>query len=390
MKITSLTMETYRWKRDKPIRNGMYVYPTSGLNVVKVETDEGFTGVGLAGGVQGAEEIGVAILEHFAQVVVGQDPFDTERIWDNMWQPKLVGRRGITTRVISGIDIALWDLKGKITGLPVYKLLGGYTNKVPVYIAGGYYEEGKGLGELAEEMVTAVSLGARAVKMKIGGAPINEDVERVRIAREAIGPSTRLMVDANCAYRHFEAQEIARKMEPYDVFWFEEPVNPDDYEGHRLVSQSTTIPVATGENEYTRYGFRELIEGRCCDILQPDGLIMGGVTEFMKVAALAQAHDLLIAPHGNQDVHVHLVSAIANGLTVEYYSNSTDPMWGHMFNETLMVEDGHVSPPDRPGFGISLNEEALAPHRVPRRMTPGCVDISRHSRFRGNPEVAAS
>ena len=270
--------------------------------------------MGLAGGVQGAEEIGKTILDHFAQVVVGQDPFDTEKIWDDLWQPKLVGRRGITTRVISGIDIALWDLKGKATGLPVYKLLGGFTNKVPVYIAGGYYEEGKGLGELAEEMAIAIEMGARAVKMKIGGAPINEDVERVRVVREAVGPDVRVMVDANCAYRHYQAQEIARKMEPYDVFWFEEPVNPDDYEGHRLVSQSTTIPVATGENEYTRYGFRELIEGRCCDILQPDGLIMGGVTEFMKVAALAQAHDMHIAPHGNQDVHVHLVSAIPNGL----------------------------------------------------------------------------
>ena len=364
MKITSLYMETYRWKRAKPIRNGMYVYPTAGLNVVKVETDEGVTGVGLAGGVQGAEEIGKTILDHFAQVVVGQDPFDTEKIWDDLWQPKLVGRRGITTRVISGIDIALWDLKGKATGLPMYKLLGGYTNKVPVYIAGGYYEEGKGLGELAEEMAIALEMGAQAVKMKIGGAPINEDVERVRVVREAVGPNVRLMVDANCAYRHYQAQEIARKMEPYDVFWFEEPVNPDDYEGHRLVSQSTTIPVATGENEYTRYGFRELIEGRCCDIVQPDGLIMGGVTEFMKVAAMAQAHDLQIAPHGNQDVHVHLVSAIPNGLTVEYYSNSTDPMWGQMFEETLEVRDGHVSPPDRPGFGINLNEEALAPYRV--------------------------
>ena len=364
MKITSLYMETYRWKRAKPIRNGMYVYPTAGLNVVKVETDEGVTGVGLAGGVQGAEEIGKTILDHFAQVVVGQDPFDTEKIWDDLWQPKLVGRRGITTRVISGIDIALWDLKGKATELPVYKLLGGYTNKVPVYIAGGYYEEGKGLGELAEEMAIALEMGAQAVKMKIGGAPINEDVERVRVVREAVGPNVRLMVDANCAYRHYQAQEIARKMEPYDVFWFEEPVNPDDYEGHRLVSQSTTIPVATGENEYTRYGFRELIEGRCCDIVQPDGLIMGGVTEFMKVAAMAQAHDLQIAPHGNQDVHVHLVSAIPNGLTVEYYSNSTDPMWGQMFEETLEVRDGHVSPPDRPGFGINLNEEALAPYRV--------------------------
>ncbi len=364
MKVTDVKMETYRWPRAKPIRNGRYVYPTAGLNVVKVETDEGVTGVGLAGGVQGAEEIGVSILDHLKQYAIGQDPFDTERIWEDMWQPKLIGRRGITTRVISGIDIALWDLKGRITGLPVHKLLGGFTDKVPVYIAGGYYEEGKGLNDLAAEMAESVALGATAVKMKIGGAPINEDVERVKVVRDALGANVKLMVDANCAYRHYEAIEIARKMEPYDVFWFEEPVNPDDYKGHQLVSQSTIIPIATGENEYTRYGFRELIEGRCCDILQPDGLIMGGVTEFMKVAAMAQSHDLHVAPHGNQEVHVHLVSAIPNGLTVEYYRGSTDPMWGRMFQHTLEVKDGHVSPPDRPGFGIGLNEEALAQYRV--------------------------
>jgi len=364
MKITDLRMETYRWDRTVPIRNGMYVYPTSGLNVVKVETDEGITGIGLAGGVQGAEEIGSVILDHFKQFVVGQDPFDTERIWDAMWQPKLVGRRGITTRVISGIDIALWDLKGRAVGKPVYKLLGGFADKVPVYIAGGYYEEGKGLKELAEEMEESVGMGANAIKMKIGGAPINEDVERVRVVRETVGPDVKVMVDANCAYRHYEAIEIARKMEPYDVFWFEEPVNPDDYKGHQLISQSTTIPIATGENEYTRYGFRELIEGRCCDILQPDGLIMGGVTEFMKVAAMAQSHDLHVAPHGKQEIHVHLVCSIPNGLTVEYYRGSTDPMWDKTFLEPLEVKDGFVSPPDRPGFGIDLNEEALAPHRV--------------------------
>ena len=322
------------------------------------------TGIGLAGAVQEAEDIGRSILDHLKQYAMGQDPFDTERIWDDMWQPKLVGRRGITTRVISGIDIALWDIKGKVTGRPVYKMLGGFTDKVPVYIAGGYYEEGKGLEELAAEMEESVSMGARAIKMKIGGAPINEDVERVRIVRESVGPNVKVMVDANCAYRHYEAIQIARKMEKYDIFWFEEPVNPDDYEGHKLVSQATTIPVATGENEYTRYGFRDLIENRCAAILQPDALVMGGITEFMKVAAMAQAHDLPVAPHGNQDVHVHLVSAIPNGLTVEYYRGSTDPMWGKMFKETLQVEDGFVRPPDRPGIGIELNEDALAPHRV--------------------------
>ncbi len=364
MKVTDVRMETYRWNRRKPIRNGRYVYPTAGLNVVKVETDEGVTGVGFAGGVQGAEDIGRSILDHLKQYVIGQDPFDTERIWNDMWQPKLIGRRGITTRVISGIDIALWDLKGKVCNRPLYKMLGGFASKVPVYIAGGYYEEGKGLEELAAEMEESVSMGARAIKMKIGGAPINEDVERVRVVREAVGPDVKVMVDANCAYRYYEAIEIARKIEKYDITWFEEPVNPDDYEGHKLISQATIIPVATGENEYTRYGFRDLIENRCCAIVQPDALIMGGVTEFMKVAAMAQAHDLPIAPHGKQEVHVHLVSAIPNGLTVEYYRGSTDPMWSKMFKETLQVEDGQVSPPDRPGLGFELNEEALAPYRL--------------------------
>ena len=364
MKVTNVTMETYRWKRPRPIRNGRYVYPTAGLDIVKIETDDGVTGIGLSGGVQEAEDIGRSILNHLKQYVIGQDPFDNERIWDDMWQPKLVGRRGITTRVISGVDIALWDIKGKVAWRPVYKMLGGFADTVPVYIAGGYYEEGKGLDDLAAEMRQSVDMGANAVKMKIGGAPINEDVERVRVVREAVGPNVRLMVDANCAYRYYEAIEIARKMEQYDVFWFEEPVNPDDYEGHKLISQATTIPIATGENEYTRYGFRDLIENRCAAIIQPDALIMGGITEFMKVAALAQAHDLPVAPHGNQDVHVHLVSAIPNGLTVEYYSDSTDPMWGSMFKHTLEVKDGHVSPPDRPGLGIEPNEEALAPYRV--------------------------
>ena len=364
MKVTDLTYQVYRWKREKPIRNGRYVYDTAGLNVARIETDEGITGLGLGGGVIDNGEVGRSMANDLKQYVVGQDPFDNEKVWDEMWQPKLVGRRGISTRVISAIDMALWDIKGKASNRPLYKMLGGYTDKVPVYIAGGYYEDGKGLDELATEMEQSVAMGVSAIKMKIGGAPIGEDVERVRVVRQAVGPDVKLMVDANCAYRYFEAIDIAGKMEPYDIYWFEEPVNPDDYRGHQLVAQATSIPIATGENEYTRYGFRDLIENRCAAILQPDALIMGGITEFMKVAAMAQAYDLPIAPHGNQDVHVHLVAAIPNGLTVEYYRGSTDPMWDRMFEETLMVDDGYLHPPDRPGLGIVLNEVALAPYLV--------------------------
>ena len=163
------------------------------------------------------------------------------------------------------------------------------------------------------------------------------------------------MVDANCAYRFYEAIEISKKMEPYDIFWFEEPIAPDDYKGHQLISQSTTIPIATGENEYTKYGFRDLIESRSAAILQPDALIMGGVTEFMKVSAQAQAHDLPIAPHGKQEVHIHLLCAIPNGLILEYYREETDPIFNQIYEFTLEVKNGYVSPPNLPGFGISPN-----------------------------------
>ena len=221
MQVTDLKIETYRWSRPKPIRNGRYVYSTSGLDVVKVETDEDVTGIGFFGGVHEAQGIGMSILEYLKQYVIGQDPFNTERIWDNMWQPKLIGRRGITTRVISGIDIAMWDIKGKVANRLVYKMLGGYTNEVPVYIAGGYYQEGKGPQELAVEMQENMSMGAQAIKMKIGAASVKEDVERVRVVRETIGSEVKLMVDANCAYRYYEAIEIARKIEKNDVFGFE-------------------------------------------------------------------------------------------------------------------------------------------------------------------------
>ncbi len=364
MKIKDVRMEVYEWPLKTPIRNGLYTYTHSQLNLVLVDTDDGVQGVGLAGGILGTPEVGPAILAHFRKGLIGQDPLDHERLWHEMWRPKLVGRRGITTRIIAGVDIALWDIKGKVARMPVYKLLGGYSNRVDTYIAGGYYEEGKGLKELAAEMARNMELGARAVKMKVGGASINEDVERVRVVRETVGPNIKVMVDANNAYRHYEAIEFARKVEKYDLFWFEEPVEPDDYEGQAAITHATSVPVAAGENEYTRYGFKELINKRCVDILQPDALITGGVTEFMKIAALAQASDFDIAPHGSQEVHIHLVAAIPNGLILEYYRESTNPMHGKVWKNTLQIKDGQVYAPDRHGMGLEPNFEALKPYRV--------------------------
>jgi len=361
MKITDVTTESYRWPRHKPISNGLHTYTHSGLGLVKIHTDEGTVGVG----VSATNGIIRATVEHLTPELIGEDPIDVERLWHKMWVPKLVGRRGLTTRAIAGIDIALWDLRAKVAGMPLYKMLGGYRNRMPTYVAGGYYEEGKGLKELQQEMLDNVEMGAKAVKMKIGAVPIREDVERVKAVREAIGPDVSLLVDANCAYRSYEAVQIARRMEEYDIFWFEEPVAPDDYEGHKRLADMTAIPIATGENEYTRYGFRDLIATGAVPILNADAKVLGGVTEFMKVAALAQAHDLRIAPHGSQDIHIHLVSAISNGLILEYYRDSTDPMHGKILKETLRLnDDGTVSPTESPGIGVDPNYEFLEQYRV--------------------------
>jgi D-arabinonate dehydratase len=201
--------------------------------------------------------------------------------------------------------------------------------------------------------------------MKVGACSLREDAERVRVVREAIGPEVKLMVDANCAYRLYEAIQFAKRIEEYDPFWFEEPLAPDDYEGHKRLAESTAIPIATGENEYTRYGFRDLIAQKAVAILNADALVLGGITEFMKVAYLAQAYDVDIAPHGPQEVHVHLVAALANGLILEFYRDTVDPMWGRVYHHTLRInDDGTVSPLGVPGIGIDPNYERLAPYRV--------------------------
>lgn len=367
MKITDVELRVYHWQRSQPIRNGKHVYTDSGLSLLRLHSDAGHCGIGWAGipATAGMAQVAAGLLEHFKPLLIGQDPFNYRRIWNALWVPKLVGRRGLSTRFISGIDIALWDLMGKATGQPLHKLLGGFRDRVPAYIAGGYYQEGKGLQGLAAEMQQNLDLGAKAIKMKIGGASIKEDVERVRVVRETIGDDVKLMVDANCAYSLREAIAIARKMEAYDVFWFEEPLAPDDYRGHGSLARSTAIPIATGENEYTRYGFRDLIAHDAAAIYNADAQILGGVTEFMNVAALVAAHDLHIAPHGDQEIHLHLVAAISNGLIVEFYRETVDANRGKIFEEKLTLDaDGCLTLADRPGLGFTPNEDFLERHRV--------------------------
>ena len=269
MRITDVYARSYRWPKDKPIQNGKHIFTHNELNLAVIETDEGITGYGTS--------YNVDYVEYLKPFLIGEDPLNTERLWENMWVPKFLGRRSISTRSISALDIALWDIRSKAAKMPLYQLLGGYRDSVPCYIAGGYYAEGKGIKELQKEMEEYVSWGVKNVKMKVGVLSMKEDARRVKAVRQAIGDDVRLMVDANCAYRSYEAVEFGRRIEEYEPYWFEEPVIQDDYEGMRMFGEKSRIPLAAGENEYTIYGFRDLINQSKPDILNPDACSMGGI-----------------------------------------------------------------------------------------------------------------
>ncbi|MDH4104364.1 MAG: mandelate racemase/muconate lactonizing enzyme family protein [Thermoleophilia bacterium] len=367
MLIADVSVETFRIPLDPPIENGRYRYASVDLALVRVTTDDGIEGFGIGDGgvgLAGAPLMTDGTVASLRPALLDRDPLRTEQIWEDLWVPKLIGRRGFTTRVISAVDLALWDLKGRILGTSVARLLGQCHDRLPVYAAGGYYAPGKDVSDLVAEMVAHVERGIGAVKLKVGAASIAEDVRRVSAVRDAIGEDVLLLVDANNAYRRHEAVDLARRLEPLGVYWLEEPLMPDDYEGHAWVGQRSSIPIALGENEYTRYGFRDVIQHGAASILNPDAQFVGGATEFMKVGALAQAHDLPIAPHGSVDLHVHLAAALPNALILEYSASGGDRLWDAFFPERLPIRNGSVEPPQRPGFGIEPDEEYLATVRV--------------------------
>ncbi len=328
-----------------------------------VDTDDGRTGLGyIYAGTVGARVVRDSILEALKPLLVDQDAGLIEQHWATMYQDTLlIGRRGGMLRAISAVDLALWDLLGQQAGLPLYRLLGGYRDSVPAYASGGYYREGDPIQAITTEMEDNLALGFKDVKIKVGGAPLDVDVARVRRAREVIGDSVRLALDANNAYRtEYEALRAARAFEPYDPWWFEEPLSPDNNAGHAALRQKLSMPLATGEIHQTRWEFRDLLERRAADILQPDAGVLGGVTEWLKVAKAAAVFDVPVAPHWHANMHVHLAAATPNCLTVEYFRLEEDVYnFERIVAERLQVSNGEIPLPQRPGLGVVLDEDAV-------------------------------
>lgn len=321
---------------------------------VEICTDDGV--VGMAPAKQGSRFF---IESAIKTKLLGEDPLRIEYLWQKMFMggTRKPVVRGEYIIAMSAVDNALWDLKGKILAQPVWKLLGGARDKVLAYAAGGYYEEGKGIEELCKEMEHYVRQGFRAVKMKVGwlGLTLSEDAERVKAVRETIGPDVELMVDANNAWDANTAIKFGRMIEPYRPYWFEEPVRADDLKGAAKVASVLDIPVASGENEFTHWGFRDLIEAGAAEIIQADPNTCGGISQWIKIAALASANHLPMSPHGDANIGSTCTAAVENGLITENYltaflDESVEP---------VDFRDGYIYMTDRPGLGIVWNEAII-------------------------------
>ncbi|MFB6136396.1 MAG: mandelate racemase/muconate lactonizing enzyme family protein [Halobacteriaceae archaeon] len=349
---------------DEPVAFATRVVEERDHAVVYVRTADGREGLGYTLGYGGATLVADAVEDILAPMVVGEDPRDTTRLWREMFDGTVqIGRKGVLLRAISIVDVALWDLKAKAAGMPLYKLLGGSRERVPAYASGGYYREEKGLEGLREEMARYVDRGHDVVKMKVGREPLEREVERVRAVRETIGDERTLLMDANGKWKNErEAVRACRAFAEFDPYFVEEPVMPDSVGLMSDVNAALDYPVAAGELEFNRYGFEDLMERDAVGVVQPDATVVGGVTEWLRVAHAAAARDVPVAPHYNWDLHVHLLGAVENGLWAEYFYRDSDVK---VFDDVLEHpmtpdDDGHLEIPDRPGHGIEFDRGALS------------------------------
>jgi D-arabinonate dehydratase len=354
---------------DEPVAFATRVVEQRDHAVVRVRTEDGLEGVGYTLGYGGAGLVADAVSELLAPIVAGEDPRDTTRLWREMFDGTVqIGRKGVVLRAISIVDTALWDLKAKAAGMPLYKLLGGSAERVPAYASGGYYRDEKGLDGLRTEMERYVERGHDAVKMKVGREPLEREIERVGAVRDAIGPHCTLLMDANGAWDHKqEAVRACRAFAESDPYWIEEPVMPDSVELMHEVNEALSYPVVSGELEFSRYGFAELLREGAIEIVQPDVSVVGGVTEWLRVANTAASHDVPVAPHYNWDLHVQLLGAVENGLWAEYFYRDSDvKAFDDVLENPMEPDDGALVVPDRPGHGVTFDETALESYRLDR------------------------
>ncbi len=379
MKITKIDVIPLVRKLEKEFTGGTYKITSRNTIVTRVYTDLGIIGEAFGGDEDRWQPQVVSLMrDHLAPMLIGEDARNVERLWETMFHSNVdlgnralhmidMINRAILMQAIAAIDNAIWDALGKLYNVPLYRLLGGYRDRVPVIAIGGYYypSDPKHTA-LQEEILGYQKSGIAGIKLKVGRVEIAQDVERVEVVRQAVGGEFILACDANQAWTPEQAIEFCRAVAPFNVRWIEEPVRwYDQLGGLRAVAQAAPMPVVAGQGEITRFGCRDLITHGGVDILNVDVTIAGGVTEWKRIAAMAGAFDVQMAHHEESQVALHLLASIPHGLYVEIFPNlQRDPLWYELQEERPAIQDGYMLLSDRPGLGLKLNEEVITRYRL--------------------------
>jgi len=370
--MTISKVETFivQQKLEQPFYFSQWEYDIRQVCLVRITLADGTYGWGEGYGPAGVVAAGIKFFEPH---ILGQDPLHVEAIWQTMYRRSLdYARRGVLLASLSAIDIALWDLRGKLLHQPVSVLLGGRRReRVKVYATGMYFANVDDLPlTLASEAKTYVDEGYQAIKMKVG-LGVAADVANIAAVREAIGPDIELMVDANHAFSRAEARSLARQMEPFDIAFFEEPLSPEDYEGYRELRQQTLISIAGGECEYLCAGFRQLVTNQCVDFAQPDICAAGGLTEVKRIASLVHTFGVNVIPHCSGTgiafaAGLHFVSTldvVPGRLRMPEplleMDRTENPLRDRLTQPKFEAVDGFVPVPTTPGLGINVDPELL-------------------------------
>ncbi|HYC49339.1 MAG TPA: mandelate racemase/muconate lactonizing enzyme family protein [Burkholderiales bacterium] len=381
MKITAVRTHPFSAPLEEPLFTAQEALKDSSILLVEVQTDQGITGYGE---IKGSPMKAIAEwVARFGDVIQGADPLAHEIIWNRLFNLTVPRPRAMyggdafppvprparpqVMSAIGGIDLALWDIKGKAAGMPVYSLLGGGRRPIFTYSTGGYYPRDATIDTAVKEMVSFVEKGYRAVKLKTGGFSVDEEIQRVAAVRDAIGPGIGLMIDNNAAFGLNDAVRFSRGIERYDITWFEEPLHwylqPKDY---AQLAAETRIPLSHGEREIHRFTVRDFIEFGAIKYLQFDSTRAAGFTEAIRVAQLAEQHGVLVVPHHSPELHGHLVVAMPEvGYCVESHASpNRDPLRHHLYRHDVAFRDGYLHLGEKPGWGIEIDWKAVERFRV--------------------------
>lgn len=366
LRITGLKTDILRFAPGRVYSDAIHRFGEDrGGVVLRLETNAGITGWAYSsfGMIKGGPRVVQALLEEeLKPVLVGQDPAMVKKLRAAMWSAtEYHGVQGVATFAMAAADIAIWDILGKHAKLPVWKMLGGFRASMPVYnMCGWYYDNDADLSQYRKQIEAALEEGFRAVKIKTGRGSIEEDIRRIELAKQLLGKERRVMVDANQALNRNEAIRRGRVYQQLGCFWYEEPLLPHDKDGYAELARELDIRIATGENEYTKYAFLELLKRGAADVVQPDNRRAGGVTEWMEIAAIADAFGVELASHGGGPTNLHMLLAMPNAIYME--TGSIRGETSHV--ENLRMRDGEVLAPESSGMGSELRADYVAKNRL--------------------------